>query len=143
MAVQIVSRVQVNRPIDEVFGVIADIANHPQWAGSVAEIRHLSHNPVQLGTTFVQVSKFLGVEVASQSELIVFDPPFELVGTSAKPLPGQVHWHTEESEDGTLVELIVDLDPQGFLKMAEPVLKNMVQSQLDKDLANLKALLEG
>ncbi len=143
MTVQVQSIVEIARPIDEVFGVIADIANHPQWAGSVDEIRHLSHDPVQVGATFVQVSRFLGVEISSQAELVAFDPPYELIGTSSKPMPGQVHWHLEETEHGARVILTVDLEPQGLLKMAEPVLRNMMQNQLDKDLANLKQLLEG
>lgn len=142
MAVQVQSAIEIARPIDEVFEVIADVANHPKWAGSVDDVRNLSHNPLQVGATWIQVSRFLGVDISSQAQAVVFDPPYELIGTSSKPLPGQVAWQAEEIDGGTRVTLTIDLEPQGVLKLAEPVLKNMVQSQIDKDLSSLKDILE-
>ena len=42
----------IRRPIDEVFGFVADATNDPTWHTTVVEGRRASAEPIGLGTTF-------------------------------------------------------------------------------------------
>ena len=49
----------------------------------------------------------------------------------------------EPIEGGTKVSAIIEGDSTGFFKLAEPLMKRMVQKSIDNDYANLKKVLEG
>ena len=42
----------VNRPIEEVFAFVSDMANATQWSAEVVEAKKTSEGPVGAGTTF-------------------------------------------------------------------------------------------
>jgi hypothetical protein len=48
----------------------------------------------------------------------------------------------ESVAGGTRVDLILEGEPGGFFKLAEPVLVNLAKRQFDAALANLKDLME-
>jgi hypothetical protein len=48
-----------------------------------------------------------------------------------------------EADAGTEVTAIIEGDASGFFKIAEPLLKWMVQRSISSDYTNLKKILEG
>ncbi len=53
--------VVINRPIEEVFGFIANSENTHLWAGDVKESKLTSEGPVGVGSTHTVVIEFLGI----------------------------------------------------------------------------------
>ena len=49
--------IHIDRPVDEVFGLLSDFENIPKWNYYVLEVRQLSESPIGVGTTYHQVRK--------------------------------------------------------------------------------------
>jgi uncharacterized protein YndB with AHSA1/START domain len=47
--------VMIARPIEDVFGFLADLENIPNWNYAIVETRKVSKGPVGVGTTYHQV----------------------------------------------------------------------------------------
>jgi hypothetical protein len=65
----------VNRPIDEVFGYLAEGTNDPKFSPRVLEIRKEPAGPSRLGTIFVSTVKDAGMKTDRRFELTRFEPP--------------------------------------------------------------------
>ncbi len=64
----------IDRPIGEVFAVLADPKNQPQWDSSLLEARLVPEGPVSVGTRIIEVRKFMGRTSENTGEVIEFEP---------------------------------------------------------------------
>ena len=135
--------VTVNRPVSEVFAYLTDVDNLAQWQDSVIEARKDSEGPVTTGTRFTEARKFLGRRVESTMEVTEHDPErrFSLKVLSG-PVPFQVSHAFEEANGGTRIRIVVEGEPGGFFKVAEPLVGRQAKRQLQGDFDTLKDLLE-
>jgi hypothetical protein len=62
--------------------------------------------------------------------------------STSGPFPITFTRIVEPSDGGSKVTAIIDGDASGFFKLAEPLLKRMVQNSVDGDYQNLKRILE-
>jgi uncharacterized protein YndB with AHSA1/START domain len=69
----------VRRPIEEVFAYLADFSNTQEWDPGVVSAKKRGGAPVNIGTQFVVVSKFLGRELPLDYQIVQYDPPSRLV----------------------------------------------------------------
>ncbi|MGB3717132.1 MAG: SRPBCC family protein [Candidatus Promineifilaceae bacterium] len=51
--------VVVNRPSEEVFAFVADVENNPLWQSGMQEAKITFEGPIDVGTTYSQLAKFL------------------------------------------------------------------------------------
>ena len=141
--IEVRASVFIQRPIAEVFAVISDFENNPRWQSGMVEAKFTSDGPLRVGSTYVQVAKFLGRRVLSSFEVIALEPEHMITITSTSgAFPISVTRITEPLNGGTQVTAIVQGDAGGFFKLAEPLLARLVQRSVSKDYANLKRLLE-
>src|SRR5205814_7496658 len=113
-------KVQIDRPIEEVFAFVADPANFPRWAGAlVKESRQTSPCPAALGTTFTQLNNLMGRRFVSDMRVVTYEPPsrYEYV-TTAGPIHFAGHYTFVATEDGkgTRFTSVDDSEPSGFLR---------------------------
>ncbi len=136
----------VDRPVQEVFGDVADPANLPEWSGAAVDVRGIQHaspgKPGE-GDRFTPVHQFLGRRFEEHVEVTAFEPNRRILNRSTGgPMPLEVSYIFEEVPGGTCVTMGMDAEPEGFFKLIGPVFKVAVKRQIRKDLQTLKVLLE-
>lgn len=143
MTIVIETSVEIERSPEDVFAAIADIPGGAEWVGVIEEIRDFSGEPVGVGTTYKQVTKFLGKEFTIDSEVIVFEPGERYGERFGGVIPGEMLMTLEDVDGVTILRVYFEGEPSGFFGIASPLLKRNMQKQLTGDLDNLKRLLEG
>jgi CDGSH-type Zn-finger protein/uncharacterized protein YndB with AHSA1/START domain len=135
--------VRIEAGPERVFAVLADVAAHTDWARGPEEIRALSENPARMGTTFQQVGKLVGKTVVAECQVNLYEENRRFGFAGDKPFPFQVAWELEPGAGGTQVTMNGHLEPNGFFKIAAPMLNSSLESQMKADMLTLKSLLEG
>ncbi len=142
--IRIEASVVVNRPIEEVFAFVSDMANAPQWSAEVVEAKKTSEGPVGTGTTFTTAVKMLGRQLEGSVEILEYEPSRKFtLKTAAGPISivSDV-FAFEPVADGTKMTHVVEGETGGFFKLAEPVVARLMQRQWEANFAVLKELLE-
>jgi carbon monoxide dehydrogenase subunit G len=136
--------VVVKRPPDEVFAFLSDLSNLPEWQSGAVEVRE-SEGAVGVGTTYVEVLRFLGKRLQATIEVTEFERGRRFsLRTVSGPIPFSVQ-HTLEPEDGggaTRLRVELEGEPGGLFKLAEPLVMRNAQRQLEADFAALKEMVE-
>ncbi len=133
----------IKRPIEDVWAVISDVENNPKWSSVALEAKRTSPGPIGVGTTARFVGRFLGRRIESESVVTEFEAnkkySFE---SKSGPFPIRATTTLEQVEGGTRVKSIIDAEPGGFFKLAEPLVISIGKRQFQGDLDNLKDLME-
>ena len=64
----------INRPVVEVFPVLADLANDVKWRSEWVETRQVSGNSPDVGATFQLTGTFLGRQTPTVYEVAEYEP---------------------------------------------------------------------
>jgi len=133
--------VVVNRPVEEVFAYGTDLAKVPEWQTSALEAR--VDGQMQPGATGVIVRKFLGRRMESAIRFDEYAPPrrFALQSTSG-PVQFQVRQTYEPEGEGSRINVVMEGEPGGFFKLAEPIVERAVRREMESNFAVLKDILE-
>ena len=141
--IKVETSVVIARPPNEVFAYISNFENNPQWQSGMQEAKFTSEGPLDVGSTYTQVAKFLGRRIESTFEVIEYQPNRMVKASSTSgSFPITFTRIVEPVGSGTKVTAVVEGDASGFFKLAEPLLARMVQRSVGADYANLKRKLE-
>ncbi len=90
-----------------------------------------------------EVRKFLGRRMESEVEVTAYEPDrrFALKVVSG-PVPFTYEQTLEPSDGGTAVKVLLEGEPGGFFKLAEPLVERAVRRQVQADFEQLKDILE-
>jgi uncharacterized protein YndB with AHSA1/START domain len=131
----------IERPPAEVFAYTTDPANEPEWQATLLEAR--SDGPVQQGAHITEVRKFLGRRMESEVEVTAYEPDRRFaVKVLSGPVPFDLEQTLEPTDRGTSVKVILEGEPGGFFKLAEPLVERAVRRQIRADFEQLKDILE-
>jgi carbon monoxide dehydrogenase subunit G len=75
MAERFGASVTVNRPIDEVFGFLADGENDKKFSSRIVEISKATDGPPGVGTVYASTAKDGGIKAKHEFELTEFEAP--------------------------------------------------------------------
>lgn len=140
----------INRPIDSVFNLIADLPNYNKWLSTsnlFAQTMNMSDNPIKLGTTYVDK----GPQSTMQGKITAFQPSTRLTFyqfTQFKLLifPAgldiQIQYTLEKLENGTRLNRDTTVNTQGIARFAQPFLLNSIRVENERILRLMKAYLE-
>ncbi len=133
----------INRSVEEVFAVLANLENDVKWRREWVDARKTSEGPIGLGSTFRLVGQFLCWRSETVYEVIEYEPN-RIVSwkTVSGPLPLTFRRIFERVGGGTRVTIRYEAEPHGFLKLAMPLLVRMGKRQLGGDFPKLKELME-
>ena len=134
--------VEIEAAPERVFAALADVAAHTDWARGPEEIRNLSENPARLGTNWQQVGKLMGRTMVAECRVDAYEENRRFGFSGDKPFPFQISWELEPAAGGTQLTMSGQIEPDGFFKIATPVLNGTLESQMKADLLTLKANLE-
>ena len=141
--IRVESSVEIGRPPAEVFAYIANFENNPEWQSGMLEAHFTSPGPLAVGSTYSQVARFLGRRVESNFEVIAYEPGRLIkITTTSGSFPITVTRKVEAAGEGSRVSAIVEGDSSGFFRVAEPLMRRMVQRSVEGDYTRLKDLLE-
>jgi uncharacterized protein YndB with AHSA1/START domain len=144
MAVDVRTEAIIERPCADVAAYAGDPSNAPQWYANIAEVRWQTEPPVRVGSRMEFVARFLGRRLAYTYEVVELVPEQRLVMRTAEgPFPMETTY-TWQPIDATQTRMTLRNrgEPAGFGKVAAPVMAAALRRANDKDLANLKRILE-
>lgn len=133
----------INRPIEEVFTFISNPENLPRWRAATLEVKRISTEPLDVGSIARGRFTFLGRPFEGNLEIITRQPHRSYaIRMTEGPFPLEARYALEPTEGGTRLTLVVQGEPGGFFKLAEPLVVSMAKRSYESDLHNLKELLE-
>jgi uncharacterized protein YndB with AHSA1/START domain len=142
MALKVEASVTINRPPADVFDALIDVAHQPDWSKGAGKIQNLSENPAKLGTTWTQISKFVGRELEAHQKVTDLEANRRFGSAVDKPIPFQQTFVLEPAANGTKLTFTVEGEPGGFFGVAAPLLRKNIKDTMTSDLGALKAKLE-
>ena len=136
-------KIVINRPIEEVFAFVSNSENLPRWRSTSLEVKKTSEGPLGVGSTFKGRFTFLGRQFDGNVVVTAHEPNRVFVSKMAEgPFPLETGYTLEPVENGTHVTFVVEGEPGGFFKLAEPLVVSMARRVYTTDLQNLKEMLE-
>ncbi|MGH8976147.1 MAG: SRPBCC family protein [Acidimicrobiia bacterium] len=142
--ITVTADIDIDRPLPEVFAFLEDVENNPKWLRGMKSCTWTSEPPVGVGSTYDQRAVFLGKEIVSSFVVTEHEPRKRVtIKTTKSSFPLTVTRTTEAVASGrTHVHETVEGDPRGFYRMAQPLLRLVVQRNVRRDYGHLKRLLE-
>ncbi len=139
---EVTTSVDIAAPPEEVFAYLSEMENNPKWQSGMVSARWTSDGPIGVGSTYDQVATFLRRKIDSTFEVEAYQPDRMIRASStASSFPITFTRMVEPTESGTKVTAIITGDASGFFKLAEPILRMMVQRSVDGDYRNLRKVL--
>lgn len=135
--------VTIDRPVDEVFDFLTDGGNRPKWDASVVSEELTSAGPLGVGSTLHTRQRAMGQEVDFTWRVTRFERPagMTVVSTSG-PLPTTLVFEFAPNGERSAVRATIEGSPTGMMRLAEPLISDMVRTTLATGLARAQALLE-
>lgn len=145
MAIDVVSETLIGRPREAVAAFASDPANAPAWYANIKSVEWVGEAALRVGAKVAFVAYFLGRRLAYTYEIAELEPGSRLVMRTADgPFPMETTYEWEDAAGGgTHMTLRNRGEPAGFSRLMQPLMVPAMRSANAKDLANLKALLEG
>jgi len=132
----------INRPQQEVFDFMSNLENGIQWR-SLESSKRTSDDPIGVGSTWREASKFMGREIELDIEFISYEPPYQFIAKAISgPFPMEITYEFESQDGGTLISLSAKAEVSGFFKMAEGLVGKQAEKLSETELAALKKLME-
>jgi uncharacterized protein YndB with AHSA1/START domain len=144
MAVDVLTEIVIDRPVETVAEYVADPSHAPQWYANIESVRWQTAPPVAIGSRLDFVAHFLGRRLAYTYEIIDLVPLERLVMRTAQgpfPMETSYEW-SPAGENSTRMTLRNRGEPSGFAGVAAPLMSAAMRRANHKDLARLKSLLE-
>ncbi len=135
--------VTIRRPVADVFDLVGNPNDDTTWGGLIVESEQLSAGPLGIGSRFRQVVALLGARITMTIEVTDFQPGRLLRYHAADPWPIEHLRAVEPTSDGSQLTFSTDLDVGGKFRLAAPFLGQATRRQMEEDLTQIKALLEG
>jgi carbon monoxide dehydrogenase subunit G len=133
----------INRPVEDVFAAVRDVAKSPLWTPGLLEVQRTSEEPLEVGGTMVYVGTFMGRRFESPVTCTSLIENKQLTTTTTGgPYFLEVDQRLEPDGAGTKLTVHCEGESRGFFKFAEPLVDRLTKRQFDTGNSNLKALLE-
>jgi hypothetical protein len=136
------ARISISRRPEDVFAFLANRTNLPQWAAGVGSVSRTNEGAPGVGAKFKVEGRALGRAFPSVYEVTEYGPPSRLSGCNTGLLSFAETFELHGAAGSTVVIHAVEVGLSRSLIIVEPLLRLTLSSQLKKDLASLKRVLE-
>jgi hypothetical protein len=144
MAVDVLTETVIARPCAEVVAYAGDPTNAPHWYANIVSVRWRTSPPLAAGSKLDFVARFLGRTLTYTYEIVECSPERLVMRTAQGPFPMETTYTWQPVDAAhTRMTLRNRGEPSGFAKVSAPMMAAAVRRANVKDLAALKALLEG
>jgi carbon monoxide dehydrogenase subunit G len=141
---QISESVDINRPADTVFQYVNDISQSTMWRPQIS-IRDYSGEPFEVGTTWNEVTKFMGRDMVVNFEVMALDAGrYCEMKMDGGVVTGSTTWDiSPASDESSTATLSFEGEVTGWIMgLASGLMRNQAQKDMKRDLGNLKSNLE-
>lgn len=144
---EVTSEVEIDQPIDVVFPYLADATNNPEWQDGMVACRWRTDGPIAVGSVYEQHARMMGRDIESVFEVTehvdVGDVRRIAIRTLESTFPIEVTRTVVALPGGrSRASALVRGDASGVFRLAEPLLRRMVQRSVRGDYARLRQVLE-
>jgi hypothetical protein len=145
MAVDVVTTIEINRPRSRVADFARDPDHASTWYKNIKSVEWMTPKPLAVGTRVAFVADFLGRRLSYTYEVREFvDDARFVMSTTEGPFPMETTYSWRDTESGgTSMQLRNTGTPAGFSRFMTPFMAASMRRANRKDLARLKAVLEG
>lgn len=134
--------VEIDRPVEEVFAYVADPTNEPNWHHDVREVHRPWEGPLHQGATLTWKIKLATLK-DYLVEVTAFEPNRRIqITTREGPVKPVLTHRFEPSGNTTRYTRRVEIPPQGWFRILQPLLKVMPNPPNTRWARNLKRILE-
>lgn len=145
MYVDVVTEIEIARPIEVVAAYASDPSNAPEWYANIESVEWESSPPADIGSRIEFGARFLGRTLRYTYEITDLVPNERLVmRTHHGPFPMETTyiWSSAAGSGTTTMTLRNRGTPSGFSALTAPLMKPAVRRANRHDLARLKTILE-
>jgi uncharacterized membrane protein len=144
MGVDVSTEIVISRPRSEVAAYASDPDNAASWYQNIESVEWKTPKPLTVGSQVAFVARFLGRRLSYTYQVTELVPGERFVQrTSEGPFPMETTYTWEDDPaGGTRMKLRNRGEPSGFASFAAPVMASAMRRANQKDLAQLKAILE-
>jgi len=144
VVVDVVTKIEISRPREQVAAFAADPAKATAWYKNIEAVEWETPPPVVVGSRLRFRARFLGRTLNYTYEVQEIEPASRFVMATAQgPFPMQTTYTWEDTADGaTRMTLRNTGEPSGFAAVTAPVMTRAMRKANAADLRRLKALLE-
>jgi hypothetical protein len=138
--VVIEAEVDIRRPPEQVFDYCSDPGREPEWNPMMRSSQRITTGPAGVGARYA--SEFVqGPPMVM--ECVGYERPssWSLAGSSSVLRAGG-GGRVRPAPDGSHLVMRMELQPRGVLRLAAPMLRRRMKPMLDRELANIKSILE-
>ena len=140
--IRLVNSILIQRPVEEAFEYCFDLENELKWnPDGLLSLEALTPRPIVVGTKFLAIWKG---SPPMTCEYICIERPVDWeVYASAKGMDVAFRGEVTNQGSGSRLTVTMTLIPRGFLRLLSPILKRSFQRGEVKNLASIKAHMEG
>jgi uncharacterized membrane protein len=144
VGVDVVTQIEIRRPLEQVAEFAADPGNAPAWYTRIASVDWLTPPPLAHGSRVRFVARFLGRRLEYVYEIVEHVPGARLVMRTAQgPFPMETTYTWSAHGDSrTRMTLRNRGEPAGAPRLAAPLVAMAMRRANRQDLRRLKRLLE-
>jgi uncharacterized membrane protein len=144
MPVDVETRIEIDRPREQVADYASDPGNATAWYENIESVKWESGPPLAVGSRIEFVARFLGRRLGYTYEVRELVAGERLVMSTADgPFPMETIYAWADTEaGGTSMTLRNRGEPSGFSRVVAPMMAVMMRRANRKDLERLKQLLE-
>lgn len=142
---QVSHSVAISRPADTVFQYVIDVPKHTEWRPSLDAIRDFSGQPVAVGSTWVEVSKFMGRDMTVNFTVTTLEDGRQAnIKMDGGSVSGDMVWAVSpDTDESSTFTLSFDGEVTGWLgRLGTGLIRRQADKDMPGDLANLKSKLE-
>lgn len=141
--IQVDVSIDIDAPVKKVFEYSTNNDNDPVWMEEVVKVQKMTDGPIGVGSTFKNYVEFLGRSIEDSHEIVEYEPFTSMtISQKAGPVPFKATYLYRPLEDGTRFSMQIEAEPGGFFKLASPLVRRQLKTQYERNLKNLKAILE-
>ena len=130
----------VARSPEEVFDFLADFRHEPQWEPNCRAVEKTSDGPIGQGTTFRADMKGMG---RVESELVEYERPARFATRDkARGMDASSEFRFVSENGGTRVSGTLRMQPQGLMRVLEPLMRPRIRRMLGGMPDNLRRGIE-
>jgi hypothetical protein len=142
--VDVTTEIAIERPRPDVAAYASNPDNARAWYENIKAVEWKTPRPLAVGSRFSFTAHFLGRRLAYIYEVVEWVPAERFVMRTAEgPFPMETTYTWEDAEaGGTRMRLRNRGEPSGLSRLASPIVSRQMRHANNKDLEQLKLILE-